>query len=452
MRTTVSAGCKLLAAALLASCAAVAPSSVQVEHAYVLYTGDGMAARALVRGAACPAIVIDGAARAMSVRAPAAEIATRTVAQGLSKPARFDLTVCEAPLPAGVRHAQVGGIDLSLPAGKGPRRIVVIGDTGCRMKQSENAFQSCTDSAAWPFARVASAAARLKPDMVIHVGDYHYRESPCPAGEAACAGSPWGFGQDVWTADFFAPAQPLLMAAPWVFVRGNHETCSRAGQGWFRMLDAAPFTPSRSCDLAANDAAAAHTAPFTVRLGDAHQLIVFDSSEQADAKAAFAAEFAEVERLAALAPHSIFLSHHPVLGLGLPAKGKDVKPAAKGMLASLQAAHPGRLFPDSVELALHGHVHLFEALGFASGGTPTFVLGNSGSLGEGSLLAKLPLTGTQLGPATIDSFHTRGGYGFALLERSGAQWQLTEYDLDGVARMRCAVASPTLRCTGAGGR
>ena len=246
MRTPVSAGCKLLAAALLASCAAVAPSSVQVEHAYVLYTGDGMAARALVRGAACPAIVIDGAARAMSVRAPAAEIATRTVAQGLSKPARFDLTVCEAPLPAGVRHAQVGGIDLSLPAGEGPRRIVVIGDTGCRMKQSENAFQSCTDSAAWPFARVASAAARLKPDMVIHVGDYHYRESPCPAGEAACAGSPWGFGQDVWTADFFAPARPLLMAAPWVFVRGNHETCSRAGQGWFRMLDAAPFT---SCAL-----------------------------------------------------------------------------------------------------------------------------------------------------------------------------------------------------------
>jgi hypothetical protein len=49
--------------------------------------------------------------------------------------------------------------------------------------------------------------------------------------------SPWGYGWDTWKADFFDPAQALLKAAPWVMVRGNHETCTRAGQGWWRFLD-----------------------------------------------------------------------------------------------------------------------------------------------------------------------------------------------------------------------
>ncbi len=52
-----------------------------------------------------------------------------------------------------------------------------------------------------------------------------------------CAGSPWGYGWDAWNADFFTPAAPLLAAAPWAAVRGNHESCARAGQGWWRFLD-----------------------------------------------------------------------------------------------------------------------------------------------------------------------------------------------------------------------
>ena len=115
------------------------------------------------------------------------------------------------------------------------KRIVLIGDTGCRMKASENAFQACNDSVKWPFAQVAQSAAALQPDLVIHVGDIHYRESPCPAGNAGCANSPWGYGFDAWQADLFEPAKPLLAAAPWVFVRGNHESCSRAGQGCSRV-------------------------------------------------------------------------------------------------------------------------------------------------------------------------------------------------------------------------
>lgn len=435
----------------LAGCASVTPDSA-VEHAYLVRAqGASLIARALVRSAQCPAMIVDGQALPLQVRAPAGEVPARPVAQGLTKPARFDLTVCEAALPAGAHSARVGPFALPVPV-SAPQRIVVIGDSGCRMKQSDDAFQPCNDSAAWPFARLARNAAAQKPDLVIHVGDYHYRESPCPAGQAACAGSPWGFGQDTWTADLFEPARPLLQAAPWVFVRGNHESCARAGQGWFRYLDAAPWVAARSCDDPANDAKAAHSDPFAVDLDGQARLIVFDSSEQAGAGEVFAREFAQVDVLAQGAAHAVFVSHHPVLGLGLPGKGVPIRVASKGMLSSLQAARGGALFASPVDLALHGHVHLFEALGFTAGGTPTFVLGNSGSMTEGALPDQLPPGAGAIGEVRPDAFHTRAGFGFALLERAGSGWRLTEFDENGTAALVCMTSAPSLHCDRAGQR
>ena len=91
-----------------------------------------------------------------------------------------------------------------------PQRILVLGDTGCRIKGA--ALQACNDPAAWPFPPLAAAAAKLKPDLIVHVGDYLYRESACPAGNAGCAGSPWGDNWTTWQADFYTPAAPLLAA------------------------------------------------------------------------------------------------------------------------------------------------------------------------------------------------------------------------------------------------
>jgi hypothetical protein len=219
-------------------CAGVAPqpdSGHQVRQAYVV-RGEGMTrlARVLTAAPACPVIEVDGHAQPMAVRAPAGTVPERSSDQADRKSAAFPVTTCEAVLPVGASQARVGGVDLALGRAE-PERIVIIGDSGCRMKASENAFQSCNDETTWPLAQVARSAAALKPDLVIHVGDLHYRESPCPQGEASCQGSPWGFGADAWMADFFDPVRPLLNAAPWVFVRGNHETCARAGQGWFRL-------------------------------------------------------------------------------------------------------------------------------------------------------------------------------------------------------------------------
>jgi hypothetical protein len=39
---------------------------------------------------------------------------------------------------------------------------------------------------------LSKTIAARKPSLVIHVGDYIYRESPCPAGDKGCKGSPYG--------------------------------------------------------------------------------------------------------------------------------------------------------------------------------------------------------------------------------------------------------------------
>jgi hypothetical protein len=102
-----------------------------------------------------------------------------------------------------VISASVAGKNLPLPKPV-PLKILILGDTGCRMKSSDNAFQSCDDMNKWAFSTVAKTAASFAPDLVVHVGDYHYRENPCPENNAGCAGSPWGYGWDAWQADFYA--------------------------------------------------------------------------------------------------------------------------------------------------------------------------------------------------------------------------------------------------------
>jgi hypothetical protein len=247
-------------------------------------------------------------------------------AQKDTKAAVFDVLKCEARWPVGAQHARVAGHVVPAPR-SAINRIVIIADTGCRMKASENAFQPCNDPVKWPVAQVASSAAALKPDLVIHIGDIPYRESPCPEGNAGCANAAWGYGFDAWQADFFKPAQPLLAAAPWVFVRGNHEACSRAGQGWFRFIDAQPWTLSRSCNDPAHDNDADYSEPYAVPVDAQSQFIIYDSSRTSGKSflttdlsySKYTAQLATVNQLAQQRPNSFFMSHHPLLAV-VPAK------------------------------------------------------------------------------------------------------------------------------------
>ena len=185
----------------------------QMQPWVELAPGPALSVRTIVApGAVCPTIAADNAPVATEPRAVPG--------------AAFPVRVCEARVPQATARLSVGDVPLpTLPATI--NRLVVIGDTGCRL--ARGMVQDCSDPRAWPFATIAMAAAAKRPDLVIHVGDYFYREAACPPGRGGCAGSPYGDNWPAWHADFFDPAAALLAAAPWVMVRGNHESCARGG-------------------------------------------------------------------------------------------------------------------------------------------------------------------------------------------------------------------------------
>lgn len=401
------------------------PTPLPAPIAWIELGPDGaVIARAVTIEAACPAITEDGAARSMEPR-------------GAADAANFPVTVCEATIPAGTTAAAVAGQPLPLPAGT-PRRIAVVGDTGCRMESPDD-FQACNDPRRWPFAAIAAQVAAWQPDLIVHVGDYHYRESACPVGNTGCAGSPTGDTWASWQADFFGPAAPLLGAAPWVFVRGNHETCGRAGEGWFRLLDPRPLPAA--CQPV--------TEPYAVPVGDL-QLLVLDSAGAADATApadrtaAYAAQFATLRRLAG--PAAWLLSHRPIWGIdeiaGTPTTA-EIEPDNGELEAAVGAG-----LPPGVQLILSGHLHRFEVVGFApgTGRAPQLVSGNGGTALDPVVTTSpvgLDLAGTPVAEGAIV-----GEFGYLALEPTATGWTTTALSASGEVLVACAVADLKVDCPG----
>lgn len=415
-------------------------------------------ARAITRAATCPLIAYDGqSAQSMTVRAPAQTIALRgSSAQTDSKEAVFDVLICESEWPASAKGAKIDGQPVPAPK-QDIQRIVIVSDTGCRMKASDNAFQACNDGKKWPWAQVAISAAATKPDLVIHIGDIHYRESPCPLGNIGCAASPWGYGYDTWAADLFNPAKALLETAPWVFVRGNHESCLRAGQGWFRFVDSQPFIAGRSCNDAKLDEDADYSNPYAVSISPQTQLLVFDSSKTSGKPYAakdpaftkYTTNLTAVNALTKQKSQSLFLSHHPLLAIAA-GKGTDrINPGGTGGLLSVfEASQPGRLMPEGVSVAMHGHLHYFESLSFKTDHATSLIMGNSGSVNDGSIPTQVPDNTAAHPGAIIADYAATAEYGFATLDRvvATSNWVLTEYTAAGKPVFRCAVDGGKSKC------
>ena len=396
--------------------------------------GGGSVVRVLTADDVCPSLDVDGKPVAMVQRAGPAILPPRSNKAEVTAPATFASRVCELPLPRSAQRAILAGHALPLPR---PRidRIVLIGDTGCRLKDADKAWQGCNDPAAWPFAAIAAKAAALHPDLVLHVGDYLYRENPCPADQQACAHTAWGYGEDGWRADFLAPAAPLLAAAPWAMVRGNHEECARAGQGWWRLLDPHGLHPGRDCLDPAQDAAGDHTDPYAVDLGGGTQLVVADFMEMASGKhkdpavaATVASDMAQITSLASDAKDSFVTVHYP---LNAVMWDKDAPGAVVIGSKPVSTFAPGPL-PAHVRAMLAGHIHLFQYARFAD--RPAQVItGFSGTM-EDAALAPLSLGEAQgkTGAGSISALTTIvNRFGYALMERQGGGWRLTVFAQDG---------------------
>lgn len=435
---------------LLAACAAAPPFS----SSFVVLGPDGAAvARVLTEGPACPAIRIDHRELTMRVRAPAASVAQRPTSSppALSKPSVFPVLTCESALPAGAVSASVLGRALPLPSAA-PQRIVVIGDTGCRLLKKEDSYQACNDGERYPFATIAAAAAAWGPDLVVHVGDYHYRENPCPADNAGCAGSPWGYGWDSWRADLFQPGAALLASAPWIMARGNHESCGRGGQGYWRFLDPRPLLAGRDCDRERDDAIGNHSDPYAVPLGQDSQLLVFDTANTSwrgfppgdPGYEQYRADYRKLDALARRAGHNIGVGHHPLLGIGADRKpdgGVLLLKGDAGLIQSFGSLNP-LLLPATMDVLLSGHVHLWQQVSYSSAHPSQFISGFSGTA-EDTVPLPWPLPpGLAPAPgAVIEQFSSWvDGYGFMTMERRGpARWEVQVRDRHGLVRNTCQV-------------
>jgi hypothetical protein len=372
----------------------------------------------------CPQVIFDGIPTLMIVRAEPGQSIENV------KPAAFPVRSCEVAVPQGAVAATLDGRVLPL-ARPNPQRILVFGDTGCRLDR--NTQQDCNDPAAWPFPKIAAAAAIARPDLVIHVGDYHYRELPCPAERSGCARSPWGYGFDAWYADFFDPAAPLLAAAPWIMVRGNHEDCARAGEGWIRFLDRLPA--SAICrDL---------TGIFVARLGD-FAIVVVDGARAEDPKGDMGALAGllrgQLAGVAASVPaEAWFASHRPLNSM----RSAPDRPANEVDNAVQELAF-GSIMPPGVRMAVAGHIHFFQAVDFGGSRPPQLVVGTGGD--NLVMVPPLSVVGSDINGREVVYSVAYSGFAYMVWDRIGNLWLGTLFDVDGKVLSHCRLLDRSLSC------
>lgn len=410
----LTAAAMLIALGLAGQAQARAPTAAWVEM-----TGTGAQVRAVADGARCPLLRVDGKARRMNLRAAPDEA--------------FPQRLCQATLRRGAQRASVAGVRLPVPKAR-PNRLVILGDTGCRLKGP--VVQNCNDPVAgWPFAKVAALAAAQKPDLVIHVGDYYYRETPCPQGDSACAGSPYGDRWPTWKAELFDPAAPLMAAAPWVFARGNHEDCKRGGKGWFHLLDAAAKV--RTCP--------AHSDTFTVGIGGA-RLAVFDTADGDDVTVDPHLTSVVEADLKAIPPGGApvwLVTHRPIWSV--TRRGETL---ADGRVnANERAAVQAQGLPG-VELTLAGHIHNFTSLDFGPSRPGELVVGTGGDIQSPNDIPP-PLVGTVAVDGMDAQVFTMGRFGYFVFDRKGRDWVGAFHDLTDVVIANCRLHAGRLSCEAA---
>lgn len=379
--------------------------------------------------------------------------------------------VCEAVVPAGHTTAVLGGVPLKLPAAN-PRRLLVLGDTGCRLANGN--YQNCvstTDAKPFLFPTMANDEAGFDADLVIHTGDIFYRDTSCrrPDGTEAFPGcdtesSPnyltWGDTFDSWNADFFAPAVKLLAAAPWVITRGNHESCGRGARGWFALLDPHPFDLANvTCANKTGAAPVTGTTPvysadfqpaYVVPVGPVN-LLVHDSSYANDS--AIDVNMAKNDDLDMTAllnrmpkgTYNAIVTHKPLFGLthkpGPTNSGNYTEQFAYSGNATPGSAFRGGV-PPGVAFFLSGHIHSFQYVNFQDNAhyAPQIVVGTGGDNLDKAITPGVPvytlenqaftvhdsLTSTTM--AQVTNASARWKFGFAVLDRTVEGFTVTIYD------------------------
>jgi hypothetical protein len=463
--------CRAAKAPLAGTPAAAAATKPTIHYAWAQLvpqdadcTGTDCAAvilfRAIVpRGASC-----EGLATSVKTNQP-----MRLSRRDNQKPDRFPIDVCESRFAADQNGANLADGSAVTWGGlaAGPQSIAIIGDTGC----DDGSAQNCNAVRKWPLARVAADAAWLASDLVIHVGDYRYRDR-----------DDW----QNWKTDFFEPARALLLAAPWIMVRGNHENCfGESGFGWaFLLSPAAGKVTGCEASLKNDDALIEPTTAIDFK---GLRIVTIDA---ADAKYRCqkwhdlyqGRDLKKLQSLIASAPAGSeprttwVLSHYPLFDL----YQSEPCPNGKGRFISTRSLHAllgPELLRSAADAVISGDLHTSQLIDVRTSGAAgkrivQFVAGNGGTYldGEDDVLALLKTQGMACDPVGADRYvrchdvalgpgqgfsggdtqvtvtaYLRHEFGFMSARRDGATWRFrtrtfgTDEAASGAAEISCII-------------
>ena len=399
-------------------------------------------------------------------------------------PNHFSVIVCEALMGFDIQY-QLNFADKSikLPIAKSDiEHIAVYGDTGCKTKDC------ALGKAAEPFKDLANAGAKSKPDVVLHMGDYNYRGTggqiafatntgqqnqwPYDAGDVLTSAdhcgqspdSPYYSQSDIksnhpdiwqyWHDDLFKSAKNLMIAAPWIVSRGNHELCSRAGPGYFYFLDPhsnlVPGQKQLSCPTPdVSKTVIENTVQIPNYMVQFKQLnvAVLDSANACDSftnspyTALYTDVFSNLATTIKGDKPTWLISHRPIWAAEGYDSDKSTGCTSKNqygcinqMMQQAIKNQPTGALPENIKLILTGHMHKFESVSFGADAKrpANIVVGSSGvelAGGEPNPSAQINIDGMKADVLTTNTQitsngNTYGSYGYLDIKLgSGSSWQ-----------------------------
>lgn len=453
--------------AVAAMPAAASPAGTDVISAYTLAAPtstapSGVVARAVVpSGAPCPDLVTRdrrGRNRTVAMRERPAPATTGA--------AFAPITVCSAHIPANSTDASVAGRSIPAHMPVQVDRLAIFGDSGCRIVTTE--VQNCADPAAWPLSIISTSIARDRPDAVLFVGDFFYREAGCPQDEQdecgssppPVSGAPFTDSAYGWIADVLLPMTPMLAVAPLVVTRGNHEACYRGGNGYFLLFDPRDGTENTCAPIASSAGLEAPptlpTPTYAIDLRVAQRrtlrLAIVDSAGGSDTSVT---PFAAVQRPAFqraaaltrthLGRESWLVTHRPLYGYVTSTFAEPGRPFSPWTSADQTAAAQGLL--DTYAVVVSSHIHIAQSVQLP--GLPgQLVLGNGGTLLDPAVGYALPATPPGAGyPAPSWAWIApRFGYALATPNAEAGSWRIAMHDPSGSPFARCGLKDASLFC------
>lgn len=319
-------------------------------------------------------------------------------------------------------------------------KFAVIGDTGCRLVESAfgKKYQNCSSMEEWPYPVLAKSVSKEKYDFLIHTGDYHYREHCSDENLCPSYTKSLGYGWAAWWDDFYGPSQDLFKKSPILFVRGNHEDCKRAYNGW------GPLSVySKPFDLKSEQECVEIEPYQWIEMGDLIMINFDDSGFQDRApslphtRKMWVDKLSEIaERIKALPNKKEiwFLTHKPVLAYVPNDKGgpKDIDDYLRDVMKDAKLT-------KKIDYFLSGHVHNQQIV-FGKKNVLQHVIGHSGT-------ALDPFATRIKTDKVISTTDSKYSFGYALFERKGfKKWQIIYKNDKGDKVMTCLLKDNKADC------